>query len=207
MASLIPVFKQRFFDSNGDPLSGGKLYSYIAGTSTPRGTYQDEDSSVPNTNPIILDSAGYAPLMYGSGSYKFILTNSSDVTQFTVDDITVGSGDESEDDSGWSTHTVTDGQAATALSGETLDLTLYSAALYDIEIARNSRAIVYTGPIAIQKTAASARVVTGVLLSDDAAHGVTFDCTVSSNVATMRAALSSGSGDGTIKLRRRLVPL
>jgi hypothetical protein len=53
MALPAPVLKQRFFDSNGDPLVGGKLYSYIAGTATPAATYIDSSGSTPNTNPII----------------------------------------------------------------------------------------------------------------------------------------------------------
>ena len=33
-------FCQQFFDENGKPLSSGKLYTYIAGSSTPVVTYK-----------------------------------------------------------------------------------------------------------------------------------------------------------------------
>jgi hypothetical protein len=49
---------QQFFDNNGVILSGGKLYSYVAGTTTPQATYTSASGSTPHTNPIILNSAG-----------------------------------------------------------------------------------------------------------------------------------------------------
>ena len=86
MANLAPVFKQQFFDSNGDPLVGGKLYSYAAGTTTPKGTFKDRDAAVANTNPIILDARGECDVWI-YGSYKFVLKDSNDVTQWTVDKV------------------------------------------------------------------------------------------------------------------------
>lgn len=85
MGVLAPVIKQRFFDSDGNPLSGGKLYSYIAGTTTPRVTYVDEAQSAANTNPIILDANGECDLWMIAGFYKFVLTDANDVNQWTVD--------------------------------------------------------------------------------------------------------------------------
>lgn len=85
MAYKAPVLKQKFFDENGDPLSGGKLYSYVAGTTTPTATYTDKAATVPNTNPIILDSEGECELWLVQGSYKFVLHNSLDVEQWTQD--------------------------------------------------------------------------------------------------------------------------
>lgn len=72
-----PHFVQ-FFDDNGDPLSGGKLYTYAAGTTTPKATYTTQAASVENSNPVILDSEGRA-IIFIEGSYKFKLTDSSDV--------------------------------------------------------------------------------------------------------------------------------
>lgn len=87
MAVLSPFGPFRAFDSNGDPLNGGKLYTYEAGTSTPKATYTTTSGAIANTNPVILDSAGYADVWLGSGGYKFILTTSADVTLWTIDDI------------------------------------------------------------------------------------------------------------------------
>ena len=51
----------QFFDDNGVPLVGGKLYSYAAGTSTLLATYTTSAGTVANTNPIILNAAGRTP--------------------------------------------------------------------------------------------------------------------------------------------------
>lgn len=87
MATLTPTPKQQFFDANGNPLAGGKVYTYAAGTTTPLATYTDSSGTVPNTNPIILDSRGEAAVWLGSSAYKFKLTNSADVEVWTVDNI------------------------------------------------------------------------------------------------------------------------
>lgn len=84
--SLFPNPKFQTYDSNGDPLSGGKLYTYEAGTVTAKRTFSDKGLSTPNTNPIILDSRGEA-IVYGSGDYKFILKNSADSLIWTFDNL------------------------------------------------------------------------------------------------------------------------
>ena len=86
MASLSPVPKLQFFDNNGNLLAGGKLYSYIAGTSTPQNTYIDTNGTVANTNPIILDTRGEANVWLGTDLvYKLKLTDKNDVEIWTVD--------------------------------------------------------------------------------------------------------------------------
>jgi len=87
----MPEGKQSFNNSAGVPLVGGKLYTYDAGTSTPRPTYQDAAGTVPNTNPVILDARGEATVFW-SGAYKAILKDASDVTIWTVDGISGVSG-------------------------------------------------------------------------------------------------------------------
>lgn len=86
MAHLAPL-RHRYYDANGEPLAGGKLYTYQAGTSTPLATYQNKAESISNTNPVILDANGEADVWIGSNAYKFVLKNSSDITQWTVDNI------------------------------------------------------------------------------------------------------------------------
>ena len=137
MAALAPVIKQRFFDSNGDPLAGGKLYSYIAGTSTPLGTFTDAGGGTPNANPVILDANGEADVWIGSGTYKFVLKDTDDVTQWTVDDVVSAAAPPTAS----SEHAVTDAQSATDLTGETIDFATYSSVDYDFEILRGTTVI------------------------------------------------------------------
>lgn len=206
MASPLVLAKKQFFDTNGDPLSGGKLYSYIAGTTTPLVTYSDADGATPNTNPVILDSAGFATIYLGNGTYKFKLANSADVDQYTIDEVeglaAVSGAEESE--SPWSEHAVTDGMSATGLSGETVNFASYSSALYEVEIIRGTT-VVANGRIAIQNVNGTGRLVTGPFIASEA-HGVTFSISQAALVAQLRAATSSGPGAGTIKLSRRLIP-
>lgn len=90
MASLTPTPKQQFIDANGDPLVGGKVYTYEAGTTTPIATYVDFNGVTQNTNPVILDSAGRADIwLITSVSYKFVIKDANDVTQFTTDNISL----------------------------------------------------------------------------------------------------------------------
>jgi microcystin-dependent protein len=91
MASIAPFGRYRAFDSNGAPLAGGKLYTYEAGTSTPKVTYTTKDQSAANTNPIILDADGYADVWLDVGGYKFVLDDANDNTLWTQDDIDGGS--------------------------------------------------------------------------------------------------------------------
>ena len=73
---------QQFFDNNGVPLSGGLLYTYVAGSSTPLSSFTSSTGSTANTNPIVLDAAGRTPnpvwLTYGS-AYKLLLKDSANV--------------------------------------------------------------------------------------------------------------------------------
>lgn len=87
LVGLPPVIKQRYFDANGDPLSGGKLYTYAAGTTTPLATYTESTGTTANANPIILDANGECEMWLGVSRYKMVLKNSSDVTQWTEDNI------------------------------------------------------------------------------------------------------------------------
>jgi len=81
----------QFFTNSGVILSGGKLYSYLAGTTTPAVTYTSSSGNTAHTNPIILDSAGRVPggeIWLTAGiSYKFSLYTSADVLIATYDNI------------------------------------------------------------------------------------------------------------------------
>ena len=90
MALLSPNPKQQFFGANGEPLVGGKIYTYEAGTTTPVATYVDAAGVSQNTNPIILDSRGMCNIwLLSTVSYKYVVTDANDVLQFTTDNIGV----------------------------------------------------------------------------------------------------------------------
>ena len=82
----------QFFDNNGNVLTGGKIYTYAAGTTTPQTTYTSVSGNTAHTNPIILDAAGRVPggeLWVTSGVvYKFVLKTSTDVLIGTYDNVT-----------------------------------------------------------------------------------------------------------------------
>ena len=84
---LAPTPKLQFFDANGDPLVGGKLYTYAAGTTTPLASYTDSTGLIANTNPIVLDSRGEANVWLSGAIYKFALYTSVGVLIWTVDNI------------------------------------------------------------------------------------------------------------------------
>ena len=89
--SLIAGAGWQFFDNNGNPLSGGLLYTYLAGSTTPQTTYTTSAGNVPHSNPIVLDAAGRVPneVWVTNGiSYKFLLADSTNNTIWTKDDIT-----------------------------------------------------------------------------------------------------------------------
>ena len=80
----------QFFDNNGVPLSGGFLYTYAAGTSTPQATYTSFSGGTAHANPIILDSAGRVPggeIWLSVPPYKFVLNTSTNVLIATYDNI------------------------------------------------------------------------------------------------------------------------
>lgn len=88
-AVLMTEPKMQFFDDNGDPLAGGKVYTYSAGTTNDKVTYTDQGGGTANANPVILDAAGRASIWLGtSGSYKFVVKDANDVTISTTDNIT-----------------------------------------------------------------------------------------------------------------------
>ena len=78
--------KCQFSNSAGVPLASGKLYTYLAGGSTPTATYTTSTGTA-NANPIILDSAGRAVIYLAAVSYKMELYTAADVLVWTQDNI------------------------------------------------------------------------------------------------------------------------
>lgn len=69
-------------------LSGGKVYAYAAGTSTPKTIWLTRNKSTVAANPYTLDANGTAAL-FGDGLYRFVIKTSAGVTVYDRDNITV----------------------------------------------------------------------------------------------------------------------
>jgi hypothetical protein len=82
----------QFFTNTGAVLTGGKLYTYAAGTTTPRTTYTSSSGTIFSANPIILDASGRVPggeiWLINGLSYKFVVQDSAGSTIGTYDNIT-----------------------------------------------------------------------------------------------------------------------
>lgn len=82
----------QFFDNSGNVLTGGKLYTYLAGTTTPAVTYTSNSGITAHSNPIVLNAAGRVPdsgeiWLSDSVQYKFLLKDQTDVQIATWDNI------------------------------------------------------------------------------------------------------------------------
>jgi hypothetical protein len=87
--SLMPLPKQHYTNNSGNPLAGGKVYTYSAGTTTPKLTYTDSAGTIPQANPIILNARGEPDsAIYWSGSYKVEVRDAFDNLIYTVDNYT-----------------------------------------------------------------------------------------------------------------------
>jgi hypothetical protein len=85
----------QFFTNTGAVLTGGKLYTYAAGTTTPQTTYTTNSGNVARTNPVVLDAAGRVPdsgeIWITSQAYKFVLKDATDVLIATYDNVVAAS--------------------------------------------------------------------------------------------------------------------
>ena len=81
----------QLFDNNGIPLSGGKIYTYAAGTTTPQVVYTTAAGNIAHSNPIILNSAGRVSTgeiwLTNNLYYKFVLYDANNSLIGTWDNI------------------------------------------------------------------------------------------------------------------------
>jgi hypothetical protein len=112
--TVMPSPKFQGLDNSGRICGGCLLNVYISGTTTRAVTYSDSALATPNTNPVVLDSAGRATVYLTSGSsYKFILTTAAGSTLWTQDTVTATpTGSQNVVITGLAAATLTSGECA-----------------------------------------------------------------------------------------------
>lgn len=99
--SVLPFYNPKFraLDGSGNPLDGGLLYTYEAGTTTPLATYTTRAGNVANANPVVLDDNGEADVWLTPGvDYKFTLKTSAGALLWTVDNVPTPAEDDASSD-------------------------------------------------------------------------------------------------------------
>lgn len=91
MAGLSPLPRMIFWDANGDPVPvGSKLYTYVAGTTTPKPTYTNQGGGSTNPNPLDLDGADGDDIWF-DGAYKIDVKDADGVSLpgYPIDNVVV----------------------------------------------------------------------------------------------------------------------
>jgi hypothetical protein len=78
-SGYIPNGRQQFYDAVGRALVGGRVFTYKPATLIPVTTYRDQTLSTPNTNPIILDGAGFADIYSASDIRQIVQDQNGNV--------------------------------------------------------------------------------------------------------------------------------
>lgn len=91
---LSPIGNSQNVDVNGNPLSGGKIFTYVAGSTTPTATYTDSTGATPQSNPIILNTLGLPdnPIWLDQSAVKIIIKDENDIQQGSPYDSIYGVG-------------------------------------------------------------------------------------------------------------------
>lgn len=87
MATLATNVSFQCFGPDGKPLAGGKVYTYEAGTTTPKITYTNMQGDVPNPNPVTLDQNGKAKIFLADGNYRLRALDNNDALVDDIDQI------------------------------------------------------------------------------------------------------------------------
>jgi len=166
--------------------AAGLVYTYSAGTTTPKTTYTDSGGGTPNANPVVLDASGQAAI-WGSGSYKFVVKTSAGVT-ITTDDNYASFGTGAANTVTDSTFLIADNSDATKLAafqcsgittGTTVTMTvpnLGNGTLALSDAAQSFSLGQRTSTTALTSTAAS--IAVNLALNNDFSHTFTENTTL-----------------------------
>lgn len=77
----------RFINPVPEYRPNSQLFFFKAGTNTQLVTYKDEIESIPNSQPVLCDSAGNTPNVFFSGSAKLVVLDENDVQYIERDPV------------------------------------------------------------------------------------------------------------------------
>lgn len=129
MAKLLTLPLARITDANGDPVSGGLLYAYATGTTTPVDTYTTSALSVAHANPVVADAGGMLPAIYlATGvTYRFVAKTAAGASISGMDFDPVSAASDLITPQGYGATSTTD--SATALASAAAAAVLAKSAL------------------------------------------------------------------------------
>ena len=93
--ALVLFEELQFFDNLGNPLAGGKIFTYAPATTTPKAVFTDATGVTEHANPVVLDASGRPPLgtqIWLNGAIKFLIKPALDQELVTVDNINAAFG-------------------------------------------------------------------------------------------------------------------
>lgn len=154
--------KPQFFDSNGDPLNGGFLYFYVAGSSTLQNTYTTSSGLTANDNPITLNSRGECANQIWfteDTTYKAVLKTSAGVEIWSSDNLS-GINDTSVSQDEW-----VGGTTPTYISATSFSVTGDQSSTY--HKGRRIKSTNTAGTIYSTVTAVAYSTVTTVTVAND----------------------------------------
>lgn len=210
-ASILPLGQTQFFDNNGNPLAGGKVYNYIVGTTTFKTTWQDSAEATSNANPVVLDSAGRA-LIYGQGTYRQIVRKANGDLVWDAVTSSTGSGGSASTGDGDLVGTVKPWAGITAPSqyafayGQELNRTTYATLLTAVTQTLNIvctasstslTGISDTGSIRIGSPLESSCVAAGTTVVSKTASAVVVSNAANISVSSTATFFPWGNGNGS----------
>ena len=197
---LSPVFQGPQLDNNGDLLIGGKLYWYLAGTTTPITVYQDASGGAAFTQPIILDSRGESssPIYLQSGqAYKAVLQDSAGAQLQVIDNIQ-GVNDVSFTTGSFTSFTVdSTGNPAKVYQGASGDLEIATNQTSGTQGVYRFRNDLFQTPLGFSVDASGNLTASGGSLTATGALTVTGDVTYGSGSLTSAGGLVTSKGSIT----------
>ncbi len=132
-------FSPRFdwTDGDGRIVPGGTLTFYEAGSSTPKPVYSTAAADVALSNPVVLNAAGFAPALFGTGAYKVVFARANGEEIWTEDNMRFSPETPIGVESG--------GTGGTTAEEARANLGLGTAAVYDVGVAPGNVVVVQTG--------------------------------------------------------------